>query len=259
MHAVERGIYLTILSAVFVLSVLFIFFVIVISRYQKRKAELYTEKIRIQTNWLDNEKERIAADLHDDLGASLSAIKFQLHSLELRDEEESLIIENAEKYIDEAMQKLRDISYNMMPRILKDKGLKEAIADLIELPATLNKVLVTFNYTVNDIGDATSLHIYRIIQEIFTNIMRHAKATAVTLSISKRKNILEVYVEDNGIGFNRNELMKKKCQGLQNIRHRAEMLKAEMNVNSLPGKGVDYLIKIPLNSDEHTQNKSNYC
>lgn len=258
MHAIERGIYLTILGAVFVLSILFVFFVMVISRYQKRRAELYTQKIRAQTSWLEKEKERISTDLHDDLGVSLSAIKFQLQMLELQDEHQNRIIENAEKYIDEAMEKLREISYNMTPRILKDEGLKEAINDLIDVPASLKKIRVVFTYSADYIDDDVGLHIYRIIAEIFANILRHAKATEVLLSVLKTNNVVVLNIKDNGIGFNHREVLKKRGQGLQNIRHRIDMLGGKVDVNTLPGKGVNYFIKIPLTRNEQTKNQSNH-
>ena len=258
MHSIEKGIYFTILGATFVLITLFIFFVFVIRRYQKRKVALYVEKIRSQTNWLEKEKARIAADLHDDLGASLSAIKFRLHCMYLPNEEYNLTVTAAEKYIDEAMQKLRDISYNMTPRILKDKGLKEALNDLIDTSGIYNKIHTKFDGTIDMIDDDTGLHIYRIVQEILSNITRHANATSISLNIVRIKNELELHVNDNGTGFDRSEILKNKGQGLQNIRSRVDILHAKMFVNSAPEQGVDYLIKIPLSHEQYAHNKSNH-
>jgi two-component system, NarL family, sensor kinase len=128
MYPGEENFYDAILVGAMVLASFVIAFVMIVVHYQKRKIALHKTRVRSEINALEKERARIAGDLHDDLGASLSAIKLRLQCLSFDNEKEKAIIAASENYIDEAMLKLRRISFNMMPQVLERRGLYQASA-----------------------------------------------------------------------------------------------------------------------------------
>ena len=235
------------MTGVAVLLVLVIFFVITIIRYQRRRIAFDSKKIRIEFNNLDKERERVAADLHDDVGASLSGIKLTLQSMKGLDAKNTLLEEKSELRIDEVMQKIRRISYNMMPRVLQRQGLDKALKELLNLMTDSTGIAVKYWYKIDSFPEEKAIHIYRISQEILNNIVKHAKATSVHFTITKVKNNLELHIRDNGAGFNKSAVLKSKAGlGLHNITARADLLKATIYLTTGPNNGVDYLIQIPV-------------
>lgn len=246
MHSIETGIYNAILTGTFILCILIIFFVTAVLSYQKKRVLLKREKLKAEMHLLDQERSRIASDLHDDLGASLSAIKLRLHYLEPSKEEEAGLVKASEGYIDEAMLKLKRISFNMMPQILERTGLCEALNEFVEMQmqGTKIKATVTCNANINDMEK--KIHIYRIVQAIVTNVIRHANAATVTIIVEQKENMIELNIKDDGIGFNKHNAVKKRTGlGLQNIMARTDLLKGRIYLNTELNKGTSYLIKIP--------------
>jgi signal transduction histidine kinase len=247
MYTGETGIYIAILSGIVVLLALMGFFIVTIVRYQRKKVAFHLQKVKEEFFNLDRERERIAIDLHDDLGASLSAIKLRLQCVDDMDTENIKIIEQAELQIDKAMQRLRQISFNMMPGVLQRRGLNEALKELIELMTDKTGISVHYQSNIDAFDKNRSLHIYRISQEILNNMVKHANATTVDFTITKIKNSIRLHIKDNGIGFNKNAVIdKRQGSGLRNIDSRAHLLNAKIFLTTSPGKGVDYLVEIPV-------------
>src|SRR5258708_36626604 len=111
MYSNETRIYIAVLIGVFILLALLGFFIVTIIRYQRKKAAFHFEKIKEEFFYLDKERERIALDLHDDLGASLSAIKLRLQCMKNMDEENTSIVDHSELLIDQPMQRLGQITF----------------------------------------------------------------------------------------------------------------------------------------------------
>lgn len=241
----ETKVFIALLTGLFVQVVLTAFFVVTIIRYQRKKAASHEQKFRQDFNLLDRERERIAYDLHDDLGASLSVIKLRLQMLQNLNAANVLAVESLELLIDEVMEKLKRISRNMMPRILQRLGLDEALKELTGVTADSTGITVNYGYSVDFCDPEMEVHIYRIAQETLNNIVKHSKATSISFTIVEVKNQIELNIKDNGIGFNKSAVMEKPGLGLHNIAARAEILKAKMYLTTAPGKGVDYFIEIP--------------
>lgn len=245
MYPNESRIYAAILTGAVVLVTYMVLAVITIYRYHRKKISFQRERIRAEINSLENERKRIATDLHDDFGASLSAIKLRLQCLGPDNKKNIVLGQDCEFYIDEAMRKLKRISFNIMPQILHRSGLKEALIELIDM-LNPGSIKINFKCDVNPANIERRVHIYRIVQEAMNNIIRHSKASLVNLSIERIKNKIQLHIEDNGIGFDKGLILKnKKGEGLQNIRARAELLNAKIRLITRPGVGVNYLIKIP--------------
>jgi signal transduction histidine kinase len=203
--------------------------------------------MKAQFNYLDEERKRIASDLHDDIGGSLSYIKIQLQSIEDTAMMNDVKIKKCEYHIDEVMEKIRRVSFNMMPGVLQRQGLAEALKDLVDLMTYSSGIHVSFQCTITEFDEERSLHVYRIAQEIMNNIVKHAKATLVTFTISTVHHKIELRVSDNGIGFNKNKVTKSRNGlGLHSIVERTHLLKGIVYLTTEKNKGVDYFIEIPV-------------
>lgn len=247
MYSGETRIYIAILSGILVFLGIMGFFIVTIIRYQKKKVAFHLQKVKEEFSNLDRERERIAIDLHDDLGASLSAIKLRLQCVENMDDANIEIIEQAEIQIDRAMQRLRQISFNMMPGVLQRRGLNEALKELIELMTDNTGIRVEYQCNIDTFDKNKALHIYRIAQEILNNMVKHSGATKVSFTIARLKNIIEITINDNGIGFNKTAVVNnRRGAGLGNIDARANLLNAKIFLTTSPGSGVSYLVKIPV-------------
>lgn len=196
----------------------------------------------------EKERKRIAQELHDGLNGDLSAIKYRLSTLE----ESGLSAIDAENLtkvitmIDESCAQVRSISHNLMPSSILEYGLIESIREYcIKINNSDN-----FKIDFQTFGDYIALSkknetvIYRIIQELVTNILKHAKATEALVQFNFRKEELFITVEDNGIGFDTTKIFDGI--GHKNIQTRVGFLNAELNVDS-SSKGTSYTISIDLN------------
>lgn len=247
MYSGETKIYIALLTGLIVLMVLVAFFVVTIVRYQRKKVSFYQEKIKAEFNYLEKERERIASDLHDGLGASLSAIKLNLQCLVGLQDQNAELVAHSELQIDQVMQNMRRISYNMMPALLQRKGLDEALKELIYLMTASTDIKVDYQYQIDDFEQGRAIHIYRIAQEILNNIVKHAHATRILFHVSKIKDKLGLHIQDNGVGFDKSKVQKKAAgMGLQNITSRTDLLGATVYLTTGPGKGADYFIEIPV-------------
>lgn len=245
MHPIERGIFFAVLTAVSIFTGLIFYFVAAILRYKKRKTEESREKIGAEVTALEKERQRIASDLHDDFGASLSALKLRLQCLEYSGKDEELM-RALEMQIDEMMHKVRSISLNIMPRTLQREGLREALNELIDMCTHGRFITVNYVYEAGLPDAEKRVHIYRIAQELMNNIVKHSKATAIEFSVRRNNRFIELYIQDNGVGFDKSLVLKKgKGMGLQNITARADMLNAKVYLETAVNWGTSYLIEIP--------------
>ncbi|HEX5149980.1 MAG TPA: sensor histidine kinase [Parafilimonas sp.] len=246
MHSNETRIFFAVLTGVIVIIILIAFFISSAIRYQKQKIKLRLAQLSLEISALEKERIRIASDLHDDLGSSLSAIKLQLRHLKSDDAKALKTVEDSRRYIDEAIQKLRHISFSMMPQVLQRNGLPDAIKELAETIEYTSGISVKCECNVDPVDKEKRVHIYRIVQEIMNNIIKHSQATIVEISLKKYKNLILLRLSDNGIGFDKKAVLQNGSgQGLQNIVSRVELLKAKIYSSPEPGKGVEYFIEIP--------------
>ncbi len=216
--------------------------------YNRQQNELFNAIVSTQ----DQERKRIAQDIHDSLGSVLSAAKLKLSSLE--DSKKIFSADQNEKYqatldlLDEASTELRNISHNIMPATLSKLGLVAALQNLIGKISMHSGIQISF--TAYDfegrIEEGAEISIYRIILELINNIVKHAAAGKVTIQLIKYPAYINLTVEDNGRGFNYNKVLEEKRGiGLGNILSRVEYLKGTIDIDSSPGKGTTVIIDIP--------------
>lgn len=240
----ETKIFYTLIAGLIILALLMLFFLLTIFAYRKKKAALQSEYFKDYFNLLETEKQRIAFDLHDDIGVSLAAVKLSLESLKPH-EEYAAEIEKCEKIINELMEKVRNFSFNLMPRLLKSAGLDAALKELVESMTYTAGIKATYYCDVVVPDKNKSIYIYRIAQEVIHNLVKHSKATTFHFDMRRKGNEIRMLMADNGIGFNRKNIPGQKGIGLRSISARAELLKAKVYLSTEPGKGVEFVLEIP--------------
>ncbi len=201
----------------------------------------------------EKERQRIAVDLHDSLGGLLSAVKLQFDNVRAKLNGYTHLdqYQNATKLLDTAVEEVRNISRNLQPGALKELGLISAIKDLINRFEGEAYPEIFFQYyNIDDkLDDMTALSIYRIIQELINNTIKHAGANEILIQLSTEQNDLVVEYEDDGKGFDPKNLSGKKGMGVDNIQSRVNYLKGSLSFSSKENEGVSYLIRIPYKKE----------
>lgn len=227
------------------------------SSYQLRQKELLTkeklkqEQIRLNAQIMaqENERKRIAEELHDGIGQMLSAVKLNIAAIDNTQFDNPSKLNTAMRLIDESCHEIRVISHNMMPSALTKAGLFAAVSDFGERISNSGKLQVYV--VVNDIlskrlNPYIEVNLFRIIQELVNNAMKYANATEIHIQFTINDNNLAVMIEDNGIGFDKNIIKTGKGNGWNNITSRANLLNALLEVDTKPGKGTAVFIEVPL-------------
>lgn len=201
----------------------------------------------------EKERARIGQDLHDGVGQIMSAVKINLStiqsSISFHDEKETVKFENILSLVDESCKEVRSISHTMMPNALLRSGLSSAIRGFIN--KIDNNIIETNLYTEGldkRLNTDVETILYRVIQECVNNVIKHAKASRLDISIIKEDHEITATVEDDGIGFDTTDTNNTKGIGLKNIITRIQYLKGTVVYDSQPGKGTLIIINLPYNN-----------
>ena len=223
---------------------------------QQRINELETEKKLAATEAVlkgeEQERTRLAKDLHDGLGGMLSGIKFSLNTMKgnlVMTPENAQAFERSMDMLDSSIKEMRRVAHNMMPEALVKFGLDTALKDVctdINQSGALQVNYQSIGMQQVQINSVTASTIYRIVQELLNNTIKHASAKNAIVQLSKTDGILSVTVEDDGKGFDTAILKQTRGIGWDNIQNRVEFLKAKMDVDSSPGKGTSVHIEINM-------------
>ncbi|RLD60085.1 MAG: hypothetical protein DRJ05_05300 [Bacteroidetes bacterium] len=189
----------------------------------------------------ENERSRMAKDLHDGLGGLLSSVKLHFNNTrtENKNLQQSADFNKALELLDTTSSEARKIAHNLMPEALKKFGLIDALRDFcnnISSSAILNIDFQSYNMDKR-LTDAKEIMIYRIVQELVNNIVKHAKASEAIVQLMCNDERLYLTVEDNGTGFDP-EKIKMNSAGMSNIRSRVDFLNGSLEIDSSPGKGT---------------------
>ena len=236
-----------VLTSAIIVTLIISFFIISIMREHKKVLKWQQARIAAEINTLENERKRIADDLHDELGPLLSAIKLQINHLEPTDETETAVLEKSSDQIDSIIQRFREISYDLLPNTLVRKGLIKATEEFISKLKPVHPLNISFTHCDFTLAPEREINLYRILQEIIHNTVKHSKATALNISIQKTNKILMIKTTDDGVGFNYSEKTQiASGLGLLSVQSRAELLGGELLVTSEPGSGTIFEIEMPL-------------
>lgn len=250
------GLFLIIATlAMFIMSLSIIMFAVLYQQKMRRKKQ---EMIQLELNYKNEmvhatldakeiEQRRIAIELHDDIGSSLTALKLSFASLPINEEERKLLNEGVQTTIN----KVRSLSNRLLPSILEELGLVPAVKSLVN---TLSQQIQTVDFSVIAVNDPphesqtreVNLAVYRILQELINNVLKYAQATTIRVTLEQNEEELRITLVDDGTGFvpTKEHKLKSQSLGLKNIESRGQQINAQIAYELMnPGTKVVLLWK----------------
>lgn len=197
----------------------------------------------------EEERKRIAKDLHDGIGQQLSGLKLSWESVlgNIQEEEKKSQLKTLTEVLDEACVEVRNISHQMMPKALMEKGLVPAIEDMLRKSLSVTSINYRFEHFKVDnerFNERVEVGVYRICQELVNNIIKHSGATEVVVQLYRNKNSLIMIVEDNGKGFDAKQ--NRDGIGMMNISSRLSTVSGEVLWEPGPNTGAVATVRIPI-------------
>ncbi|MEO5562101.1 MAG: ATP-binding protein, partial [Chitinophagaceae bacterium] len=250
--------------ALIILSLILVLFALLFYRNFKQKQKLQHQRIsELETQQQltateavlkgeEQERSRLAKDLHDGLGGMLSGIKYSFQTMKgnlIMTPDSQQAFERSMDMLDSSIQEMRRVAHNMMPEALVKFGLDTALVDFcndINQSGALQVNYQSIGMENAIIEQTTAITIYRIVQELINNTMKHAAAKTAIIQVSKTDSEISITVEDDGKGFNPEILQRANGIGWNNIQSRVEYLKGKLDVQSTPGKGTSVHIELGI-------------
>lgn len=196
------------------------------------------------------ERQRLSRELHDGLGQTILALKMRLEKLKSASpEKRKEILDNVTSVFTDIINEIRNISSNLMPAILNEFGLSDALENLCK--EVSGSTGIVFNLDISkklDINNKIRTYLYRISQEAINNIIKHSEADKVDIRLTISNNTIQFSIADNGRGFLYSKGQKLCGNGISNIKERVHLLNGSINLNTSEGKGTQINIQIPLNN-----------
>jgi signal transduction histidine kinase len=195
----------------------------------------------------EKERTKVANELHDDLGSLMATVK--LHFDNVKVDKKDLALKNAQDLLEKAYQKIRGMAHAKNSGVMANQGLLPAVQKMTRIICETNALEIT----VEDFGladrmeNSLELTLFRILQELVANIIKHAEATKASIQFTQHEDKLNIIVEDNGKGFKMGKVKTASSgMGLNTIEKRIEYLEGTFTVDSVLGKGTSILIDIPV-------------
>ncbi|CAN5124563.1 hypothetical protein BH09BAC4_BH09BAC4_02880 [soil metagenome] len=229
--------------------------------YQKRVSEQELVVKQMELNYqqdvvyrtldaVEVERKRVARDLHDEVGAALSAMRLlvgQLAQKNPANADSDDLTTRFKVVIDNTIDSVRRISNDLLPQGLDELGLTYALEGLCESAMDIADVNVELTVDPDlNLPTRTNLIVYRLVQELLNNALKHAEASEIQLSLEQRDTQLVIHYVDDGKGFDYAEAYQKRSLGLKNIETRAQMLDGTVAFDTQPGQGLRVTVTIPL-------------
>lgn len=218
---------------------------------EKKSAEITHQKELLNAGILvqEQERKRIAQDLHDDISSKLNVIHLNSNLLlegGLTEHKHTEITNSILEITNRTLQSARKIAHDLLPPILDKFGLKSAIEELADDFNRSKETVISLQleYPQNYLEKTQELHLFRILQELINNSIRHGKAKNINFVIKKRATTLHVVYSDNGIGFDLEQSNVKKGLGMTNIESRVDFLNGTLKTASTLSKGSTFIITI---------------
>ncbi len=191
-----------------------------------------------------NERIRIARDLHDSIGQKLSVMKMLLPRGDGNKD-----LEKISSYLDETATEVRAISHNLIPEIL-NFGLMKALDDMVDKINETESIKVDYSSDMNlnelKLSRQTELSVFRIVQEILNNIIKHAQTPVIHMNIKLETGFVHIVIADKGKGFDLNRIEQSEGIGWKNIFARIQLLNGKIDIHSEKNKGSKFMINVPV-------------
>ena len=227
------------------LGLLSVFLLFTISKSKNNAKKEKKQQEKFSQNLMESqemERTRIAKELHDSVGQKLTLIK--------RKSQNTKQIELT-NLTNDALEEVRSISRGLYPALLKELGLSRSLTQLVNEYDEQTELFYTMDIDIIDsyFTETASLNFYRLIQECLTNIVKHAKAKSVTVSIKKEKNSVIAFIADNGKGFDLEDSKKQNSLGLKTIFERIKILEGKLSIDSKLNTGTNFILTIPVKNE----------
>lgn len=246
----ERKIFITFAYVIVFIAIVIIYFFVSTFFQQRKYLKLEKEKLNAEINASELERNLIATELHNDIGPFLSSLKMRLDLIETTNTAD---IEACKAALDKCVGQIRGMAKTLAPLSVFEIPFQEALVQYI---AEVNgnqalKIQLTELIRVNVTFEQNN-QLYRILQEIIVNTIKHANASLLLIEIAQEENNLLVRSSDNGIGYSFNDIRDKKKLGLglRAIHNRIDYLNGTLSVSDDTTKGTRYIIRIPLSTPE---------
>lgn len=221
-------------------------------RLQEAKLAQQEAEIKATISSQEKERTRFARDLHDGFGQMISVLNLNLKSLEENPKpvERQKVFDTSSEVISNMYDELKSICFDLMPQTLINQGLKEALIEFSNRLNTSNQIKVEVNVfgLEQRLLEVQEISLYRICQEWVNNIMKYSDASELTLQITRDEMEITLIIEDNGSGFDRSLLTMGKGNGWKNLNSRSNLIKGQLELETMPGKkGNSLIINAPAN------------
>ncbi len=251
--------WITIAVALVVIVLLLVFFTLKSYRSRQRlmrqkmdnlEQQREIERLKADTEGEERERARIARELHDGIGGLVAAAQINMRTLG----KEVYIVNDSETYrstrqiLEEVGTELRKTAHNLMPSVLLHRNMEEAISvfcNYIRQTQRLHFDLQCYG-DFNLLPDSYKVTVYRIVQELIHNIVKHAQASSVLVQLMFQPPLLSITIEDNGKGFEPDLVHNDKGLGLKNIEERVQSIRGSFSIDSTPGKGTSVYIELEI-------------
>jgi len=232
-----------------------IFFFVLINKYYKNLNKKQKEALSNIILGQDNERQRIARDLHDEMGPVLSNVIFKVDEIPVVHSEIDILTVSIKDDLNQVVNRLRQISHNLMPPSLIKYGLIDALKDLAHINQYVNyKFQFSTNTDSIELDDQAKLNIYNIVQELLYNSSKHSQATIVKLDLNYNElsHDLIMRYSDNGVGLE-NEIMSEQGIGIKNIFTRVKLMNGKIEISGKNG----FEVNLSLNFKMHESFRGN--
>lgn len=220
---------------------------------QKNKRKEIRQKIQLDIinasiDAQENERKKIAAFLHDNINSLLSSVGLHLNTFSVQNNIQSEELLKAKSILEDAHDRLRDMSHELIPALLVRFGLVHALEDLCEKNSNSRLHFEFSSSLAPEIrySEKIEMKIYFIVAELFSNIIKHSGATKAQISLNENQNLLIIIIHDNGKGFKAPKLKDVEGFGLNRIRARIKKYKGSISITSKVNEGTSIKIKIPV-------------
>ena len=219
-------------------------------RNQKQAYQLQEALLHSTIMTQEAERKRIARELHDEIGSKLNIIFLNIHRLKAFSEEQvemKKITTEINALIHTTINTTRRISHDLLPPTLEEFGLAEAIKELQYSLHQTERIRLDFELMENELrteNTSINLNLFRIVQELIRNSIQHGKATNIVLQLWIKTNVIRMKYQDNGVGFNKNDIEYKKGLGMKNIESRLHMMHAHYQYDTALEKGFTMTLEL---------------
>lgn len=223
---------------------------------QEQKERLRETQINAVIESQEQERKRFAADLHDGMGQLVAALQLNIQSIKNKSDQENTIslVENSEQLLHDIQQEIRNTAFNLMPPVLGKEGLIPAVRELIRRITKGSAIKVEF--TVHEVAsrfpDVIEISVYRIIQEVVSNILKHGNASHLIIAFTGFESEVVLTIEDDGVGFDLSRFQNsRQSNGWRTIETRLNLIKGAMEYDTMEGRrNNSVVIRIPYATRE---------